>query len=187
MRKLFLFMMVSLDGYFEGPDHDLSWHNTDEEFVRFAIEQLDTIDTILFGRRTYDMMAEFWPSKQAIETDPETAERMNEISKVVFSRTLENVTWENSRLGSTDVRDEVMELKQAPGKDIAVFGSSNLCLSLLEDNLLDELRIMVNPVIIGAGTPLFAGINHRTQFKLANTREFASGNVLLTYIPTTIG
>lgn len=185
MRKVFLFMMISLDGYFEGPDHDLSWHNADgDEFQKFAVDQLDTIDTILFGRRTYDMMAEFWPSKQGLETDPETARRMNELPKIVFSHTLKDATWENSRLGSSDVRDEVMKLKQAPGKDIAVFGSSNLCLSLLEDNLLDELRIMVNPIVIGEGTPLFAGINHRTQFKLTSTREFTSGNVLLNYLTT---
>lgn len=181
MRKLFLFMMTSLDGYFEGPDHDLSWHNVDEEFVEFAIEQLQTIDTILFGRRTYEMMASFWSSEEALKTDPETAKLMSETPKVVFSRTLQEAKWHDTRLATRDVKDEVMELKRQPGKDIAVFGSSNLCLSLLDDNLLDELRIMINPIAIGEGRPLFAGIGHRLKLQLADTRKFASGNVLLTY------
>ena len=184
MRKLFLFMMVSLDGYFEGSDHDLSWHNADsDEFQKFAIDQLGTIDTILFGRRTYEMMASFWRSEEALKTDPKTAKLMNETPKVVFSRTLQATKWQNNRLAARGVKDEVTALKQQPGKDIAVFGSSNLCLSLLEDNLLDELRIMVNPVIIGQGTPLFAGVKHRKKFRLAGMRTFTSGNVLLTYQP----
>lgn len=181
MRKLFLFMMVSLDGYFEGEGHDLSWHNVDDEFVQFAIGQTGSVDTILFGRRTYEMMADFWPGDYAHKTDPVTAKLMNETPKVVFSHTLNDVIWQNSRLVTGDVKDEVTRIKLQRGKDMAVYGSNNLCLSLLKYGLLDELRIMVNPVVIGKGTPLFAGIDERLNVELIDTRPFRSGNVLLTY------
>ena len=95
MRKVFLFMMVSLDGYFEGPNHELDWHNVDKEFVDFALEQLDEIDTILFGRVTYQMMASFWQSEHAKKTDPLTAKAMNTLPTVIFSRTLKKADWNN--------------------------------------------------------------------------------------------
>jgi dihydrofolate reductase len=183
MRKAYLFMMVSLDGFFEGPDHDISWHNVDEEFDRFAIDQLNETGTILFGRKTYEMMASFWPSDTAKEADPETAERMNTTPKVVFSRTLEKADWQNTTLGRDGVKEAVEDLKRQSGKDIAVFGSSDLSVSLLQMGLLDELRIMVNPVVLGEGKRLFEGIRGRLALTLVNTRTFANGNVLLYHQP----
>ena len=177
-------MMVSLDGYFEGVDHDLSWHNVDNEFNdAFAIPQLKQIDTILFGRRTYDLMASYWPTVDAAKDDPVVAKLMNETAKVVFSHTLDKAEWSKTRLVSSDPVAEVAKLKQSPGKDIAIFGSNNLCLSLLADNLIDEFRIMINPVVVGKGIPLFAGIEKKAGFKLLTTRNFKNGNVLLTYSP----
>ncbi len=179
MRKVYLFMMVSLDGYFEGPGHDLSWHNVDGEFVEFAVEQLDNIGAILFGRTTYQMMAEYWPSEHGTEDDPETAKRMNALPKYVASRTLKSVGWNNSHLLGSDVAKEVKALRSKPGKPIAIFGSNSLCVSLMEAGLVDEFRIMVNPIAIGSGTPLFHGLKGRYPLRLIKTREFASGNVLL--------
>lgn len=174
-------MMVSLDGYFEGADHDISWHNADNiEFNDFAIKQLDEVDTLLFGRRTYDLMAQYWPSAEATGSDPETARRMNELYKVVFTNSEVANEWQNVEI-SQDVVGRIMQLKQAPGKDIAVLGSSNLCVTLLRENLLDEIRIMVNPTVLGEGTPLFQGIKHPYEFMLTDTTAHASGNVLLTY------
>ncbi|MGE5138899.1 MAG: dihydrofolate reductase family protein, partial [Rudaea sp.] len=147
MRKLFLFMMTSLDGFFEGPGHDLDWHNTDEEFNDFAIAQLREIDTLLFGRITYEMMAAYWPTPSAIASDPVVAEKMNSVSKIVASRTLDKSEWSNSRLVRDNIAGEVAELKRQPGKDLAIFGSSDLTVSLMEAGLVDELRIMVNPVV----------------------------------------
>src|SRR5579872_1265701 len=99
MRKVFLFMMVSLDGYFEGPNHDLSWHNVDEEFNKFAIAQTKNVGTLLFGRRTYELMRDFWPTEEARKTDPIVANQMNTTPKIVFSRTLkeaeETKYWKN--------------------------------------------------------------------------------------------
>ncbi len=180
-------MMVSLDGYFEGPDHDLSWHNVDEEFNKFAIEQLNEADTILFGRRTYQLMEDFWPTEDARKTDPLVAEKLNFTPKVVFSKTLKSVEektyWKNTTLIKGDLVEEIKKLKQKPGKDMALLASNNLCIGLLENNLLDEVRIMVNPVVLGTGNVLFVGLNKKIKFNLLKTRIFNSGNVLLYYQP----
>lgn len=180
MRTIFAFLMVSLDGYHETADGDLSWHNVDAEFNEFAVEQLDEADTLLFGRRTYHMMAEFWPSQAALQVDPATAERMNGYRKVVVSRTLSSADWAPSTLIADDAIPQLRKLKDQPGRDIALLGSSTLAASLLGTGLLDELRIMVNPVVLGAGRPALAGAP-RTRLALARRREFRSGNVLLTY------
>lgn len=138
MRKAYLFMMVSLDGFFEGPDHDLSWHNVDKEFDAFAAEQLNETGFLLFGRRTYELMAGYWPTytpQPGDEGDAQVAAKMNSLPKIVFSRTLDSVEWSkewnNIRLIKDNLEEEITELKRRPGKDLAVFGSSNLCLSLL--------------------------------------------------------
>ena len=181
MRKIFLFMKISTDGYFEGPAHDLNWHNVDKEFADFAIEQLDTADTLVFGRRTYELMVGFWSSDQAKKADPGTAQRMNSMSKVVFSKSMRSADWGNTTLISRDVAGTLNTFKTKPGKNIAVLGSSNLCLTLLKDNLIDEIRLMVNPVVLGKGTTLFAGLKKPINLKLKDSRVFKSGNVLLTY------
>lgn len=181
MRKVFLFMMVTLDGFFEGPNHEIDWHNVDEEFNEFAINQLHEIDTLLFGRATYLGMASFWPTPFAKENDPIVANLMNTTPKIVFSTTLEQAEWEHSRLVKDHVAEEITQLKQQQGKDVAIFGSSDLAASLLRMGLLDELRVMVNPVVLGSGKRLFEGFNQKLSLKLLNTKPFTSGNVLLTY------
>lgn len=183
MKKMFLFMMISADGYFEGPKHQLDWHNVDSEFVDFALKQLDEVDTLVFGRRTYQLMYEFWPSETAKKADPLTAKAMNSLDKIVFSRTLKSVDWQNTKLIKSNLKETIKELKSRPGKDIGVLGSSNLCLSLIEDQLLDEIRLMVNPIVLGQGTTLFDGLKKPLKLKLSSQRAFNSGNVLLTYKP----
>lgn len=185
MRNMLLFMVTSIDGYIEGPEHDLSWHHVDEEFNDFAIKQLDEADTILMGRKTYQLMESYWPTQDALADDPVVAEKMNNMQKVAVSHSLENVVetdyWKNARLVKENVAGELAKLKEQEGKPIIVMGSNNLCVTLLELGLLDEIRIMVNPVALGAGTQLFAGIDHKEAFTLTNTRTFKNGNVLLTY------
>ena len=183
MRNVFLFMMVTLDGFFEGPNQEIDWHNVDEEFNEFAIQQLDEVDTLLFGRVTYEGMASFWPTPFAKENDPIVAEKMNSIPKIVFSKTLDKAEWNNSRLVKEHVAEEISKLKQQAGRDLAIFGSSNLTASLLHMGLIDELRIMVNPVVLGNGNSLFKGIHDKLKLKLIKTRTFNSGNVLLYYQP----
>jgi len=183
MKKVFLFMMISLDGYFEGKDHDLSWHNVDQEFNEFAIKQLKNADTLLFGRRTYELMASYWPTESAKNDDPIVARLMNNTPKIVFSKKLEKADWENTTLVRERVSEKITGLKKQLGKDIVILGSSDLSVSLLEMGLLDELRIMVNPIVLGRGKLLFQGIHDKLSLKLLNTRIFNSGNVLLYYQP----
>ena len=181
MRKVILFMLTTLDGFFEGPNQDLSWHNVDEEFNEFAIQQLDDLDMLFFGRMTYQGMESWWTTPMAIEDDPIVAGIMNSKPKVVFSTTLDAANWEHTRLVKENVAEAVTELKQAPGKDIAIFGSSDLTVSLMELGLVDELRILVNPVVLGEGKRLFAGIHDAPKLHLTESRPFRNGNVLLRY------
>src|SRR5512141_851647 len=109
MRKVLFFMMVTLDGFFEGRDHDINWHNVDEEFNDFAIAQLNEVDTLLFGRRTYEMMASYWPTEGAKKDDPIVAEKMNSLPKIVFSNTLSAVEWENTRLVKESFAQEISD------------------------------------------------------------------------------
>jgi dihydrofolate reductase len=183
VRRLLSFMVMTLDGYHEGPNHEFDWPNVDDEFNEFALSQLNDIDTLLFGRATYEGMASYWPSPAAQEGDPLVARFMNSVPKIVFSTTLPSAEWENTTLVSRDVAVAVSELKAQPGKSLAIFGSSNLTVSLLERRLVDELRVMVMPILLGAGNSLFAGLKDRLHLKLTRTTTFSSGNVLLRYQP----
>lgn len=178
-----MFNMMTLDGFFEGPNGDISWHNVDEGFHEFAIDQLNQTDLLLFGRVTYDLMAGYWPTKKAIENDPIVAGKMNSISKVVFSKTLEKTNWSNTRLIKENVVDEVSALKQLPGKDMGVFGSSNLTSTFIQHGLIDEYRIMVNPMVLGGGKSLFNGVHDKLRLKLLKTKTLSSGNVMIEYEP----
>jgi dihydrofolate reductase len=185
MAGLYAFNMVTLDGLFEGPTPwSIDWHNAaNEEFGDFAVDQLNGIGTILFGRKTYEGMASYWPTPAALEADPAVAEAMNRLPKVVFSRTLETADWSNSRLVRDDIAGEITRLKQQPGKDLALFGSANLLSTLVKLGLVDEHRLMVNPIVLGRGTPLFQGVDQPLKLELIEARPFKSGNVLLRYRP----
>lgn len=184
-------MLTSLDGYFEGPEHDLSWHKVDKEFNDFAIEQTKGMGLMLYGRRTYQLMESFWPKAvnepDISKEDLIVADLMNNTPKIVFSKTLEKVeeqeNWKNVQLRRQVDVEEIKRLKQEEGGDIAVYGSSNLCVTLIEKRLIDEFRILVNPVVIGKGTPLFQGLKQKLDLKLMNSQTFQNGNVLLVYHP----
>ena len=184
MRKIFAFLMTSLDGYHETSEGDLSWNNVDREFLDFALEQLDEADTLLFGRKTYEHMAALWPTQAAMQGDPDVAERMNRFDKIVVSRSIPSLSWQPVALLGDDAATQLTKIKEQPGKDIALLGSSELTASFLSagGGVVDEVRIMVNPVILGSGHPVLAGAD-RTALELVRTRQFASGNVLLTYQP----
>jgi dihydrofolate reductase len=181
MRKLIFQNMITLDGFFEGPDREIDWHNVDDEFNSIAIEFLNTIDLLIFGRVTYELMASYWPTPAALNDDPVISKLMNKIQKIVFSRTLKKAEWENTRLFNNNLVKEITELKKLPGKDMAIFGSSDLSLELIKNNLIDEFRIMVSPVAIGKGKAIFSGIKERLKFELLNSLSFRSGNVLMVY------
>lgn len=186
MRKIASFVMVTLNGFHEGPNPwEIDWHNTDDEFNDFALQQLDEFGTLVFGRATYLGMAQYWPSAEALESDPVIAGKMNGTPKIVVSRTLGQAEWPNT----TVIRDprQLARLKQEPGKDLLVLGSSVLTTSLMEMEILDELRVMVNPVLIGAGNSLSSTAQRRIPLRLLSIRQFRNGNVLLTYEPLAEG
>ncbi|HMG26188.1 MAG TPA: dihydrofolate reductase family protein [Acidimicrobiia bacterium] len=183
MRKLLSFMVVTLDGYYEGPDGEFDWPNVDDEFNEFAISQINDIDTLLFGRATYEGMAEYWPTPAAVEGDPAVAGLMNTIPKIVFSGSLDRADWQNTRLVKDGVAETIAELKEQPGKDLALFGSPTLTASLIEQGLVDELRVMVHPILLSAGKSLFGALARRVPVELQRTTVFHSGNVMLVYRP----
>jgi dihydrofolate reductase len=183
MRKLIFQMMITLDGYFEGPHREIDWHNVDAEFNDYAIDLLNNVDVLLFGRVTYQLMASYWPTSAAMANDPIVAEKMNSLSKIVFSKTLEKAEWNNTWLLRENVGEEITKLKKQQGKDIAIFGSSELALTLVRLGLIDEFRIFVNPVVLGSGKPVFKGIHDKLNLKLIESKTFRSGNVLLCYQP----
>jgi dihydrofolate reductase len=183
MRKIVVFNMVTLDGYFSGQGGDISWHNVDAEFNAYTIEKVNAGNTLLFGRVTYELMASFWPSPKAIKNDPIVAERMNNLPKIVFSRTLDKVDWNNTRLVKDDMLSEIRRMKQDSGNDMAILGSGSIVSQLAQQGLIDEYQIMVNPVVIGKGKTMFQGIRDKLALKLTKTRIFNSGNILLHYEP----
>jgi dihydrofolate reductase len=183
MRKIVLFNLMTLDGYFEGENADISWHNVDQEFNDFAIAQLKTADMLLFGRKTYQLMAAYWPTAEGIKDNPVIADLMNQIDKIVFSKSLERAHWDHARVISEGLLDEVKKLKSIPGKDVFIFGSADLSSTLIDHDLIDEFRIMINPLILGNGTPMFQNITTKIDLQLLKTKVFGNGNVLLNYIP----
>jgi dihydrofolate reductase len=183
MRKIVTFLVSSADGYYEGANGEFDWPVVDDEFNEFAVDQLDRVDTLLFGRVTYEGMASYWPTPHAERDDPAVAGRMNSLAKVVVSRTLDRADWNNSTLVRDNVVEELTALKERPGRDIIVFGSSELTVNLIRWGLLDELRIMVVPIVLGAGKSLLRTADERIGLTLVSVRQFKSGNVLLSYAP----
>jgi len=183
MRKLILFNMITLDGFFAGPAGEIDWHQVDDEFNQYAIDQLQEAGGLIFGRVTYQLMASYWPTPQALQDDPQVAEKMNSLPKFVASRTLQDVEWSNTRLLKGDATEELSRLKAAPGADLFIFGSANLAAGLMKKSLIDEYRLIVNPVVIGKGIPMFQNPHLPQRFRLARTRAFRNSNVLLVYQP----
>ena len=186
MRRLIVFNNVTVDGYFADAQGDLRWahHETqDDEFNAFVAENAGGGGVLLFGRITYQLMASYWPTPIALKNDPVVAEGMNKLPKVVFSRTLNEVTWSNTTLLKGDLASEVRKLKNQPGKDMAILGSGSLVSQLAQEGLIDEFQVMVNPVVLGSGRSMFAGVTRKLNLKLTKTRPFNNGNVLLSYEP----
>ena len=184
MRKVIVSEIITLDGFFAGPDGAINWHIVDEDFNRLAIELLGSVGMLLFGRVTYELMVSYWPTEAAATDDPIVAEKMNTLPKVVFSKTLETVEWgewKNARLVKGDLGEEIAKLKQEPGKDMVLLGSGKIVSALASSGLIDEYVLFVTPIVLGNGIPLFKGINDRIKMKLVGTQNLSSGVVLLRY------
>ncbi len=184
MRKLIYSMLVSLDGFIEGPEHNLDWHIIDEELHQYINDQQAEVGASLYGRRMYETLSAYWPTPEA--EDPanpgyvlEFARIWKAIPKIVFSKTLERVEW-NSRLVREDAAGEVRKLKAQPGKDLTV-GGAHLAASLIKLDLIDEYQLFVQPVILGSGTPFFPPLENKINLKLLETYQFGTGVILLRY------
>jgi dihydrofolate reductase len=180
MRKMFWQINMTLDGFMEGRGHELddTAQFADPEFDRYASAMLQSIDQIVLGRVTYELFAGYWPTA----TGPD-AERLNDLPKLVFSRTLGEVAWSNARLARGDVAEEITRLKRQRGGDIALFGSATLAATLAEQALIDEYRVLVSPVVLGAGNAAFRGMPRRLPLRLVKSEAWSSGVVALFYAP----
>lgn len=182
MGKLFLFMNVSLDGYIADHNHDTAiFHHRDHEFEAFQQKQGKGAGTLLLGRKTYAIMQQFWPTPMATEMSPEVAAYMNATPKLVVSHTAFTPEWHNTTVIHTNVVEQLRRYKAEAAEDIIVLGSNNLCVTLLQAALLDEVQLVFNPVVLGGGTPLFAGLPQTTELTLQDTHRFQSGKLLLVY------
>ena len=186
MRKLGVFNNVSLDGYFVDANGDMRWayrDKLDPEWNSFVAGNASGEGELLFGRITYELMASYWPTPLAKQNMPAVAEGMNRMPKVVFSRTLDKVTWTNTKLVKGDLATEVRKLKAESGPDIVILGSGGIVSQLAREGLIDEFQIVVNPVILGQGRTMFDRVTQRPTLKLTKSRAFANGNVVLNYEP----
>ena len=178
MRKLFLQLHVSVDGFFDGPDGERDWFVVDDAFFAYVEAMLGSIDGIVLGRTTYEVFAAHWPNSTQAE-----AAKMNSLPKFVASTTLRAATWSNTTILADDVPGAVARLKQQPGKDLALIGSANLASTLAAHGLIDEYRFFVVPVLLGSGTRFLDGLAERLELTLQETRVLPSGVVLTVYTP----
>ena len=183
-QPLIAFLTTSLDGYFADASGDMSWaHKSDPEWLEFVHRNASGGGTLLFGRVTYELMIRYWPTPIAKEQNPIVAEGMNSASKIVFSRTLNEATWQNTKLFNSDLPGEIHRLKQQSGKGICILGSGTIVTQLAEAHLIDELQIVVSPILLGKGKTPFETLKLRLPLKLLKSRSFTNGNVIHYYGP----
>jgi dihydrofolate reductase len=184
MPTLMVFDQVTLDGYFTSAHGDMSWaHKSDPEWNEFVAGNASGGGRLVFGRVTYDMMASYWPTPQAARDNPVVAKQMNAMPKIVFSKTLDEVSWSNTTLIKDDPATAMRKLKKEPGENMVILGSGSIVSQLTQAGLVDEYQIIVNPLVLGTGKTLFATVKERVGLKLTKTRAFQNGNVLLCYAP----
>ena len=195
MRKIVAFNHVSADGYFATADGKMDWVIQDEEIGKRAAEGMSETGTVLFGRRTYEQFASFWPhalDESSTAPDPHApghrsrelkamAVWLNEATKLVFSKSLKEATWKNTRLLRELDPRKIEALKRQPGGDIIMFGSGSIASQLTQHGLIDEYQLVVSPVLLGSGWPLLSGVSRSTKVSLLEAKTYPSGNVKLRY------
>lgn len=193
-RRIVMFNQVSADGFFSDPEGGLDWVVSDPDIHARAVAGMPDTDTILLGRKTYEQFASFWPNalKNLDAAGPHGSNKrepafaamahwLNATKKLVFSRSLQAATWNNSEISSKIDNKRLAKLKQQPGKDMLIFGSGSLVSALSEHGLIDEYRFVICPVLLGQGQPLLGEMPERVSLKLVEAKPFPSGNVMLTY------
>lgn len=184
MRKVQLLMHVSLDGFVGGPEGQMDWIIHDEQIFGDVHELLGPVDTALYGKTTYQMMAAYWPTAakkpQATRHDIEHSQWVEKVKKIVVSKSLGQATWNNTQLIASNVLDELRKIKNLAGKGIMIFGSPRLSHFLMQKDFIDEYVLFVNPVILGKGIPLFRD-PVRTKLKVVNTKAYKNGVIHIHY------
>lgn len=186
MRKVIVFNHVTLDGYFVDIEGEMGWaHDTkpDPEYNAFVAENAGSGGELLFGRKTYELMAGYWPTPMAHDNDLVAAEGLNNLSKVVFSRTMGQPTWKNTRLVKSDMSAEIRQVKREPGPDMVILGSGSTVAQLAAEGLIDEYQFVLNPIVLGKGRTMFEGIPCKLMLKRTKTRTFRNDKILLCYEP----
>jgi dihydrofolate reductase len=184
MRNVRVFNSISMDGYFTDADNDYTWAHEgadDPELSEFTKHNAQGKNALVFGRVTYELMAAWWPSKKAAETMPEIAKGMNEAPKYVFSRTLERAEWANTTLLKEDPAATIKKLKNSEGPDLTVLGSGTIVAQLAEARLLDEVQLLICPIVLGSGKNHFAGVTGKPWWKLSRCKAFKNGRVFVAY------
>lgn len=182
MSKLTSFTFITVNGFFKGQNEDTSWHTHGGEAAKFANDASNADHILLFGRKTFEMMAGFWPSPMAAELFPIVAENMNKSQKIVCSNTLKQTDWKNTTIMSGEIIKQIKQLKQSTTKNITILGSGSLLTQLSDACLIDNYTIMLDPIALGKGTSIFDGIKSNLELKLISSRVFEKdGIVLLNY------
>jgi dihydrofolate reductase len=186
MRKIFSFMHISLDGFVAGPNGEMNWIKVDEEIFDHVGKRISEGDTALYGRKTYEMMQNYWPTAgdkpNASKHDKEHSAWYNKVHKVVLSKSMKGAELPDTTIISDNLADEINKVKQRPGKDILLFGSPTATHALIQQDLIDGYWLFVNPIILGQGIPLFTDIKDKIKLKLLSTKQFTSGVAALDYV-----
>jgi dihydrofolate reductase len=187
MPRLTVFNSISADGYFTGANGDLSWaHGTDpndKEWNDFVSGNAGGGGALVLGRVTYDMMVAYWPTPDAAKAMPKVAEGMNKMQKIVFSKSLDGSSWQNTRVVKSDPVSEIRRLKEGSGPDMVILGSGSIVCRLTEEHLIDAYQFVIVPVVLGEGRTMFEGVRDRVKLERTSERAFKNGNVLLSYEP----
>ena len=186
MSKVLVFNSISLDGYFVDASGSMRWAYTpvvDTEWNSFVESNASGGGILVFGRVTFDLMASYWPTPTAEKANPVVAKRMTEHRKLVFSRSLKESAWKNTRIVNSDPAEEVRRLKDAPGNDMAVLGSGSIVAQLCRAGLVDEYQFVLVPIVLGGGRTMFDGIKEKVPLERVSSRTFQNGNVVLSYKP----
>lgn len=185
MRKLVLFMHVSLDGFAADTKRGLDWISYDSELQQYADGIVATVGSPVYGRVTYELMAGYWPTvltnPNASENSKAHAQWVDKVPKIVFSKTMKKAEWNNTIVINDNIAEEINKLKQQPGKDLVIFGSPGLSHSFMELDLIDEYQLTLNPVLLGSGIPVYERIQNKTNLKLVKATPLKSGVVGLHY------
>lgn len=179
MRKITAFIFLTMNGYYKGLNEDISWHIHGEEGNEYSENQLKADNILLFGRKTYEMMMSFWPTKMAYDSFPKVSERMNNSEKVVLSDSLTDADWQNTTILRGNAIEQIFELKNTSGKNITILGSGTIINQLTEAGIIDEYEFLIDPVAIGNGTPLFENISTKIELTLIDSKIFKKSNAVL--------